>query len=609
MRTYVRASSMNLVKRTSNERRNMAATCGSAVQVEGLKPSSSIMKDSDEVGYLFLEDAEAAISLEACPSDSRNVVLPTRTWLDVEWDNDESLDNNELASTEQEEEENINVDDNICCRCNLVLHAEQQGTAENAVPSVQKLRLKKPPRFNGTVSDMACTCPDCVDNRSDAALLVGTAFTCQSHGHVAIRNIHVLVREEQRSSSSHAVTKVSLVITFAMPALTNNNSQQQGLRSILPSNNKSTRKSAVKPLPPSTQLLLAILKSDWRALENKMIKLSQTQTTTVSRPSFVYQLESDGTLKKTKRTMFPPKLSLEELYLRLQGISHDATRKISDTTPQQSSLLTSLPQDVLVTSIAPFLHAKSLEALRMSCKHCHYALRATVPGMKLRLYSHQVRSLEWMRRRETRELSEQVALNVSTNSLGGGEECSVGADLHRAVTGGATTLLRRRGTYESFRINQQTGMQIPYDDMGQSNGTFALSRHIARGGLLCDDPGLGKTITVLSLILQTSGLSTEPKDGKPSSRSHTDEDIFQAYWSEHVPFSPYRRMGYTKCLNALRKHPDARMFEFPVDPVRDHCPDYLNVVDDPISLSEIESKIAEDYRFQDFESDVNRCFQ
>jgi len=550
----------------------------------------SLIKESDEVGYLFLEDGEAKLVSDGAGSIiGRN--LPTRTWIDVEWDTS-ALPSFDAKNLVVDPSGNNDVVENGCARCDLVLHP---ASAES---DTAKLFLKKPPFFNGMLPDMTAhssTCSSfckCTENRSDAALLAGVAFTCQFYGYIAIRRIQAMFAENRQNDAS----KMSLVITFAMPALTIGN--QHGRRSIVPSSNVSTRKKTVsKPLPPSAQLLLSILRSDWDFLEKQMEKLKQAPLR--NGPAFVFQMQHDGSLTKTKRTLFPQKLSLENLYLRLRGV----TTSELDAESRSPSLLASLPPEIIVTSVAPFLRARSVDALRRSCKLFHHTLRAFVPGLKLRLYTHQIRSLEWMRRRETEELSERDVVDVNAKLFG---TESVNGDMHRAVTGGATTCLRLRTSAEAFRVDQQTGIEIPHE-AGKT-----LSRQIARGGLLCDDPGLGKTITVMSLILQTSGLSTEPGNEKPkagTALSHTDEDIFQAYWSEHVPYM-YRRGGFMRLLNALRRHsPDARAFEFPVDPVKDCCPDYLDIIDRPICLSEIEESIREDYRFKDFQADVDRCFQ
>lgn len=460
--------------------------------------SESHSKDMDEVGYLFLQDGEVKLLSDVLASKATVVehhLPPTRTWIDVECEapasRSQTLDSKQRAVDLSMSREN---DGGVCSRCDLVLHS--------SISDANKLVLKNPPMFNGTLADMsagqsstACSCTR-TENRSDAALLAGVAFTCQFYGYIEIRRIQVLFSED--SGTNDGAAKVSLVITFAIPALTNGSKHDGGRRSIipLPKNSTGRKKTASKPLPPSTQLLLTISRSDLDYLEKQMRNLEQLQTTE-TRPSFVYQMRHDGSLKKSKRTMFPPKFSLEELYLRLRGVAtSELCAANNETTYPCPSFLTSLPQDVIVTSIAPFLRARSLDALRRSCKLFHYALRSTVPGLKLRLYTHQVRSLEWMRRRETQELSEEDVLDVRAKHFGA--EC-VRGDMHRAVTGGATTTLRLRGSGEAIRIDQQTGFEVPYDS-STTKGKSALSRRIARGGLLCDDPGLGKTITIMSLV-------------------------------------------------------------------------------------------------------------
>jgi hypothetical protein len=77
-----------------------------------------------------------------------------------------------------------------------------------------------------------------------------------------------------------------------------------------------------------------------------------------------------------------------------------------------------------------------------------------------------------------------------------------------------------------------------------------------------DDPGLGKTITVLSLILQTHGLATATAENKEMSKESTlpsvlecrsSEDakaIFLPYWSEKVT-AEYRKPLLTRLFNSL----------------------------------------------------------
>jgi hypothetical protein len=107
--------------------------------------------------------------------------------------------------------------------------------------------------------------------------------------------------------------------------------------------------------------------------------------------------------------------------------------------------------------IASYLRAYSLNSLN-ECSSSLYSMgvdRRIVPGLRLPLYPHQCQSLTWLAARER---------GVSINQFGGDEP-----------------------------IEMKTSEAM--------EGTW-------RGGLLCDEPGLGKTITVLAAILRTAGQET-----------------------------------------------------------------------------------------------------
>lgn len=309
-----------------------------------------------------------------------------------------------------------------------------------------------------------------------------------------------------------------------------------------------------------------------------------------------------------------------QLYLRLQGASR---HELSITHELQSPAkryketncpLTNLPKDVMLSFVAPYLRARSLDALRCSCSYMHCSLRSIVPGLKLRLYRHQIKSLDWMRRRETRQLLEKHVLN--SHCIDGN---TVDGDLHRAVSGGASTCLSFRPEsvkkYSNIRIDPQYGSADKVKHILRSG----VSRKVARGGLLCDDPGLGKTITVLSLILQTFGLTatklfrakTGQDDAKLSSSCHLDE-VFNAYWKEQV-VPCFRIQNLNKLLNTLVRENkrDSMFFLKPVDPAGDGCPDYLDVIERPISFADISRWNQQDMYKEDFDrfcSDVELCF-
>lgn len=135
---------------------------------------------------------------------------------------------------------------------------------------------------------------------------------------------------------------------------------------------------------------------------------------------------------------------------------------------------------------------------------------------------------------------------------------------------------------------------------------------------------MGKTITVLSLILSTLGVSTEVDDKKAKSArtagaiesSHSpDEQIFRAYWKEDVP-AEYRREFLCRLVRKLKragKH--ANFFVFPIDPEMDECEDYFDVIKEPMCFNDIDKKIAKgsygpgNSDFDAFVSDVLLCFR
>lgn len=137
--------------------------------------------------------------------------------------------------------------------------------------------------------------------------------------------------------------------------------------------------------------------------------------------------------------------------------------------------------------------------------------------------------------------------------------------------------------------------------------------------MLCDDPGAGKTITVLSLILQTFGQSTERStvDERGSCESSfldygNDGAVFKAYWKEGIT-SEMRVPSILRLLNSLcRADSESTYFEVPVGPIADGCADYFDVVKHPISMSDILQKINMDAYGDDLErlcADVSLCFR
>jgi len=204
------------------------------------------------------------------------------------------------------------------------------------------------------------------------------------------------------------------------------------------------------------------------------------------------------------------------------------------------------------------------------------------------------------------------------------------------MTGGQSVWLRPR--YQNctaldrvdckgFRFDQFTGNEM--NEGGTQAGNDILARKAARGGFLCDEPGLGKTITILSLILQTMGLSTESKESDETSVTAvdchqkqskcapqpSDDDIFRAYWKELVPLE-FRRTELSRLMNRLKKLDlSSCYFLRPIDPERDGCDDYFDVIQHPICINDISRKISyglygtDNSNFDLFVADVELCFR
>lgn len=196
-----------------------------------------------------------------------------------------------------------------------------------------------------------------------------------------------------------------------------------------------------------------------------------------------------------------------------------------------------------------------------------------------------------------------------------------------------------------IRLDQYTGKDLSSCyNIGTNNDKAhigILDRKIVRGGFLCDDPGLGKTITVLSLILQTMGLSTMSllkednnvinntsdkrssldhnsiicKDDHICSKKNDEEEmIFSAYWKEGIP-SSFKRPQLNKLVNSLFRSCNNNMIQHfisPVDPKLDDCPDYFEIIQFPMCLSTIQQKIerTNEYNknFNKFLDDIQLCF-
>jgi hypothetical protein len=506
-----------------------------------------------EMGYFLLEDCDVSVK-STCHTGNASVSVD-RKWVKVEIVNSEPDRAQAWGTPCSPGEFHAHRDDqdsaDRCQHCNLVLRMERTD--------LLKLDLARVPPFDGNVAGVfSPSCPLKCARRSDASLLVG--ILALFSGVVTIRSLRVFFKDDK-------LQKAALVLTVDFPHLS---LDRPGMRSILPTQNARSRsKVAVKALHPGLQLILSLVRSDWTHLQNRTQNIEHNKE----------KEEDRVTSRRQTPSFFPFKISLGGIYERIAGTSNDSLREkhLNERRQHQPSTcdLAHLPREILTENVAPFLRARSLESLRCSCSYLHSALQGIAPGLKLRLYNHQVSSLSWMRSREVGALSESNLLEDDFSSSESSAQFCLESDLHRAATGGLTSRLVSRpqkgletSSDFSVRLDQRSGREVNPESID------SLSRNIARGGLLCDDPGLGKTITILGLILQTSGLSTTPQSrpvkdvgtSNPTSRSHTDEKIFQTYWSEQL-IAEFREPLLLKLVNELAKK-DAGGAYFPVRLIR-----------------------------------------
>lgn len=169
---------------------------------------------------------------------------------------------------------------------------------------------------------------------------------------------------------------------------------------------------------------------------------------------------------------------LHEIFKSVPGVTKEgkiSSTRIKPADVPSSSGIWDIADDVLVnvlTSLGPM----DLVRVASTCRHLRSLAVSIMPCMKLNLFPHQQAAIEWMLQRERKAeiLNHPLYMDFSTED---GFHFYMHAVSGEIVTG-----------------------------IGPTVTDF-------RGGLFCDEPGLGKTITALSLILKTQGTLADPPDG------------------------------------------------------------------------------------------------
>lgn len=169
---------------------------------------------------------------------------------------------------------------------------------------------------------------------------------------------------------------------------------------------------------------------------------------------------------------------LHDIFKSLPSVTNNEMTHSSRVQPADDILnsgIWDLTDDILINVLAA-LGPKDLTRVAATCRHLRSLAALIMPCMKLKLFPHQQAAVEWMLRRERNAdvLRHPLYMEFSTED---GFPFYVNSVVGSIVTGTAPTI-------RDFR-----------------------------GGMFCDEPGLGKTITSLSLILKTQGTVADPPDG------------------------------------------------------------------------------------------------
>ncbi|CAN0031506.1 unnamed protein product, partial [Ectocarpus sp. 4 AP-2014] len=299
-----------------------------------------------------------------------------------------------------------------------------------------------------------------------------------------------------------------------------------------------------------------------------------------------------------------------------------------------ASGLNALPAAV-VMKVAQYLPAASLDALSVSCKGQHHTCSALVPGLTVDLFPHQKKAragLRWMRHRErgraARPHPEFVPVDIAAvPPVGGRENSSVPED---SIIGVAS---EGRGWGEGVRPD----VSLPSPTAGGRLWINVVDGVVwpsapapcseVRGGMLCDEPGLGKTITVLALLLRTRGLlpGAVPIPLGVSSSTRSGGVSAEEQWRNWGSLE--RQGAMMKVVRALQISDPAGMFSRVLDEETLEelgMPDYVAVVGEPIDLQTIarqertatslpcsrgpRDSVPSYETFQEFASDVRKVF-
>ncbi|MED6133612.1 hypothetical protein PIB30_029784 [Stylosanthes scabra] len=181
-----------------------------------------------------------------------------------------------------------------------------------------------------------------------------------------------------------------------------------------------------------------------------------------------------GVSDSSKKRLF----ELHEIFKMVPGVGKQQKSNRSRIVPIDNALESGIWEisDDILTKILASLGPMDLTRVSATCQHLRSLAASVMPCTKLNLFPHQQTAVEWMlhRERNFEQLPHPLYIALSTEDG------------------------------FSFHVNTVSG-EIVF-------GETPTIRDF-RGGMFCDEPGLGKTVTTLSLIVKTQGTLADPPDG------------------------------------------------------------------------------------------------
>ena len=174
---------------------------------------------------------------------------------------------------------------------------------------------------------------------------------------------------------------------------------------------------------------------------------------------------------------------LEELPLLHDVAASASAPPVLADAPLRQLGLFSLDESCLCRILAALDRPADLRAAALSCRAFAALSRRLAPGLRCTLYAHQQAALDWMLRRELPGKPVPAPLALAGGAGGGG---GLG-----------------------FVAVAPDGPVLSAFDADGPESSPLVQAPDARGGFYCDEPGLGKTVTVLALVLRTRGAMAE----------------------------------------------------------------------------------------------------